>query len=159
MIKLTTEQLENYVNQYFDKMIAEDPNYIDNCTSSWIHDATDWLCMREELQYDNIESDSIKEFDKIARLKWSSLYNETYGYRDYSRIMSSKLYSQMIIELQRACCPAKKYLCSEQYTNHLTQEQRTEREEIFNSINSSLSQILNDLNKLSKILCSEDIEK
>ena len=45
MIQLTTKQIEKYVNQYFDEMIAKDSNYIGNCDSSWIYDATDWLCM------------------------------------------------------------------------------------------------------------------
>ena len=90
MIQLTTEQIEKYVNQYFDEMIAKDSNYIGNCDSSWIYDATDWLCMREEFQQDYIHEDSVREFANYSRVIWNKMYNERYAYDDYSNITEIK---------------------------------------------------------------------
>jgi 5-methylthioribose kinase len=158
MIQLTTEQIEKYVNQYFDEMIAKDSNYIGNCDSSWIYDATDWLCMREEFQQDYIHEDSVREFANYSRVIWNKMYNDLYAYDDYSNIIRTLAFDH-VTELQRICYPAKEILCSENYTKHLTKEQLTKREELFTRINSHLAPMLKDLNELSKELTTEKTEQ
>lgn len=154
MIHLTTEEIEKYCNEYFNKMLEKDTDYFKHCTDSWIYDAEEWFYN----QFDEyIDTKIVKDFKDTCRVIWQRMYNERYSYEEYSRVMASSDIFQKILDLQLICCPAKKILCSEQYAKHLTKEQRIKREEIFEHINSSLVQILKGLDELSKDISSENI--
>lgn len=154
MIHLTTEEIEKYCKEYFEEMLKKDTDYFKHCTDSWIYDAEEWFYN----QFDEyIDTKIVKDFKDICRVIWQRMYDERYSYEEYSRIMTTNNIFQNIIDLQLICCPAKKFLCSEQYAKHLTKEQRIKREEIFERINSSLVQILKGLDELSKDISSENI--
>lgn len=154
MIHLTTEEIEKYCKEYFNKMLEKDTDYFKHCTDSWIYDAEEWFYN----QFDEyIDTKIVKDFKDTCRVIWQRMYDERYSYEEYSRVMVSSDIFQKILDLQLICCPAKKILCSEQYAKHLTKEQRIKREEIFEHINSSLVQILKGLDELSKDISSENI--
>lgn len=156
MKHLTKEQIESYVKQYFDEMLAKNTNYIGDCDSAWIYDATDWLCMREEFQHDYLHEDSVRDFAKCAQLKWTELYNDYYGYKDNSYIFTSDVIKNDILKIKTEIKNAGEFLCSEKYTTHLTQEQLDKRKHEFRKLEVMINGVLWALNKITNELRLED---
>lgn len=156
MKHLTKEQIESYVKQYFDEMLAKNPDYIGDCDSAWIYDATDWLCMREEFQHDYLHEDSVRDFAKCAQLKWNELYNDYYGYQDNSYIITSGVIKDDILKIKTELKNAGEFLCSEKYTTHLTKEQLDKRKDDFRKLDVTLSTALWTLKNITNELRLED---
>lgn len=156
MKELSLLELEKYANEYFDKMIEKDPNFIDNCSDSWIYDAEEWFHMHDDLQDDFISTQSVNDFKNMCRAIWKRHYDELYAYDDYSKIITSGDLFNKIVELQRDLCPAQKYLCHEPWASHLTEKQAKDRLEKFKSINGALADVLKTLGTVMNDLRWED---
>ena len=153
MKELNLIELEKYANEYFDKMIEKDPNFIDNCSDSWIFDAEEWFYN----QFDEyVERKLVVDFLNMCRAIWKRHYDELHAYDDYSKIITSGDLFNKIIELQRDLCPAQKYLCHEPWASHLTEKQAKERLEKFKSINGALADVLKTLRSVMNDLRWED---
>ena len=151
MKELSLIELEKYANEYFDKMFEIDPNFIDNCSDSWIFDAEEWL-------YDQFDEYIERNFDFLNMCKaiWKRHYDELHAYDDYSNIITYGSAFNKVVDLQRDLLPAQKYLCHAPWASHLTEEQAQKRLEKFKSINNALADILKTLGTLSKELRLEN---
>lgn len=156
MIELSLIELEKYANEYFDTMLKKDPNFIDNCSDSWIYDAEEWFHMHDDLQDDFISTQSVNDFKNMCRAIWKRHYDELHAYEDYSKIITSGDLFNKIVDLQRDLCPAQKYLCHEPWASHLTEEQAKERLAKFKSINGALADVLKTLGTVMNELRWED---
>jgi hypothetical protein len=153
MKELSLIELEKYANEYFDKMFESDPNFIDNCSDSWIFDAEEWFYD----QFDEyFERKLTFDFLNICKAIWKRHYDELHAYDDYSNIITYGSAFNKVVDLQRDLCPAQKYLCHEPWASHLTEEQAQKRLEKFKSINTALADILKTLGDLSKELRLEN---
>ena len=153
MIELSLLELEKYANEYFDKMIEKDPNFIDNCSDSWIYDAEEWFYDQFDVY---IERKLMVDFLNVCRSIWKRHYDELHAYEDYSKIITSGDLFNKIVDLQRDLCPAQKYLCHEPWASHLTEEQAKERLAKFKSINGALADVLKTLGTVMNELRWED---
>ena len=93
---MTKEEIKQAVEDYFNEMFAEDADYLDHITDSWIYDAENWFLDILEKQHgikifvDNEECDEytpevdglVDEFWGIALPRHDELYDEKYGNRD-----------------------------------------------------------------------------
>ena len=151
MKELSLIELEKYANEYFDKMFEIDPNFIDNCSDSWIFDAEEWF-------YDQFDEYIERNFDFLNMCKaiWKRHYDELHAYDDYSNIITYGSVFNKVVDLQRDLLPAQKYLCHTPWASHLTEEQAQKRLEKFKSINNALADILKTLGTLSKELRLEN---
>lgn len=153
MKELSLIELEKYANEYFDKMFENDPNFIDNCSDSWIFDAEEWFYD----QFDEyFERKLTFDFLNVCKAIWKRHYDELHAYDDYSNIITYGSVFNKVIDLQRDLCPAQKYLCHAPWASHLTEEQAQKRLEKFKSINTALADILKTLGDLSKELRLEN---
>ena len=152
-LELSLIELEKYANKYFDKMFESDPNFIDNCSDSWIFDAEEWFYD----QFDEyFERKLTFDFLNVCKAIWKRHYDELHAYDDYSNIITYGSVFNKVIDLQRDLCPAQKYLCHAPWASHLTEEQAQKRLEKFKSINTALADILKTLGDLSKELRLEN---
>lgn len=151
MKELSLIELEKYANEYFDKMFEIDPNFIDNCSDSWIFDAEEWF-------YDQFDEYIERNFDFLNMCKaiWKRHYDELHAYDEYSNIITYGSAFNKVVDLQRDLLPAQKYLCHAPWASHLTEEQAQKRLEKFKSINNALADILKTLGTLSKELRLEN---
>lgn len=93
---MVQEEIKQAVEEYFKEMFAEDADYLDHITDSWIYDAENWFLDVLEKQHgikifvDNDEYDEytpeverlVHEFWGIALPRHDELYDEKYGERD-----------------------------------------------------------------------------
>ena len=152
-LELSLLELEQYANEYFDKMIEKDPKFIDNCSDSWIYDAENWFFDKFDGKVKYI---SMYDFLNMCKANWKRHYDELHAYDDYSNIITYGSVFNKVVDLQRDLLPAQKYLCHAPWASHLTEEQAQKRLEKFKSINNTLADILKTLGTLSKELRLEN---
>lgn len=155
-LELSSIELEKCANEYFDKMIEKDPNFIDNCSDDWIFDEEEWFYDQFDAY---IERKLTVDFLNMCKAIWIRHYDELHAYDDYSKIIISGDPFNKIIELQRDLLPAQKYLCNEPWASNLTEEQAKDRLSKFKSINNALVDILKTLGTLSDELRLENLDK
>ncbi len=89
---MTTEEIKQAVEEYFNEMLAKDADYLDHITDSWIYDAEDWLVNK----YPEIDligtSDTVDKFWTIIVARKNELYDEKYGERDAKLILKGLVY-------------------------------------------------------------------
>lgn len=91
---MTKQEIKQAVEDYFNKMIVNDADYLDHITDSWIYDAEDWFLnlLRQvgikiftndtEYEYTKETEELVGIFWKIALKRKEELYEERYGERD-----------------------------------------------------------------------------
>ena len=101
---MTDEEIKQAVEEYFNEMFAEDADYLDHITDSWIYDAEDWFLNRIEKEGIKIFTNDTdykytKETEELDAIFWTiaivrknELYDEKYGARDTKLLLSSLIY-------------------------------------------------------------------
>lgn len=95
---MTTEEIKQAVEEYFNEMFAKDADYFDHVTDSWIYDAENWF-VNKYSEIDAIDP-TVNQFWTIAIVRKNELYDEKYGARDAKLLLSGIIYQ--VKELQDA---------------------------------------------------------
>lgn len=101
---MTKEEIKQAVEEYFNEMFAEDADYLDHITDSWIYDAECWFLNRIEKEGIKVftnDTDYVytKETEELDAIFWTivvvrknELYDEKYGERDAKLILRGLVY-------------------------------------------------------------------
>lgn len=101
---MTEQEIKQAVEEYFNQKFAEDADYLDHITDSWIYDAEDWFLnlLRQEgikiftnVEYTKETEKLVWDFRGMALKRKKELYDEKYGKRD------------ALFELDRMICDVK----------------------------------------------------
>ena len=95
---MTTEEIKQAVEEYFNEMLAKDADYLDHVTDSWIYDAENWF-VKKYSEIDTIDP-TVNQFWTMAIVRKNELYDEKYGTRDAKLLLSGLIYQAK--ELQDA---------------------------------------------------------
>lgn len=88
---MTKEEIKQAVEEYFNEMFAQDADYLDHITDSWIYDAEEWFLnlLRQEgikiftnVEYTKETEKLVWDFRGMALKRKKELYDEKYGKRD-----------------------------------------------------------------------------
>ena len=145
---MNTPYLEKKARKFLGLQLAEDPDYLDNVTDSWIDDATDWfenqLTDDDSLSFDEyadlIQQDALEEFRNVVKEQFDKIYRELYGYRD-----AKILLKDVIDNLEKERTRLLKF--AEDYNVGKDQEMQSHFQEAEMSIQRAISEIKGQLNK------------
>ena len=145
---MNTPYLEKKARKFLGLQLAEDPDYLDNVTDSWIDDAADWfenqLTDDDSLSFDEyadlIQQDALEEFRNVVKEQFDKIYRELYGYRD-----AKILLKDVIDNLEKERTRLLKF--AEDYNVGKDQEMQSHFQEAEMSIQRAISEIKGQLNK------------
>lgn len=93
---MTEKEIKQAVEDYFNEMLAEDADYLDHITDSWIYDAEKWF-VRNYSEIDVI-GPTVNQFWTIAITRKNELYDEKYGARDAKFLLDNLIYKTKVLQ-------------------------------------------------------------